>query len=163
MIKQKGSTIMDNKKRIQELKRKNQITNLCKEWANFDVIITMDDFLVVQDTLLLQDKILRKLDEMDNNKTSIIYQESENNMITAFEKTLIDYIKNNEKYVFFVKEVTKIGGLVLSGKTIIEKYQFIIRESEIYNKGCSIFFCSLNADQGVCLWKGEYDSRFYVW
>ena len=50
MIKQKGSTIMDNKKRIQELKRKNQITNLCKEWANFDVIITMDDFLVVQDT-----------------------------------------------------------------------------------------------------------------
>ena len=49
------------------------------------------------------------------------------------------------------------------GKTIIEKYQFIIRESEIYNKGCSIFFCSLNADQGVCLWKGEYDSRFYVW
>lgn len=123
----------------------------------------MHDFLEIQETLLLQNKVLKKLDEMDNNNTSIIYQGNEKNMISVFEKTLIDYIKNDEKYVFFVKEVTKIGGLVLNGKTIIENYQFIIKESEIFNKGCSIFFCSLNAERGVCLWKGEYDSRFYVW
>lgn len=154
---------MDDKKRMQELKRKNQITNLCKEWVNFDVLITMDDFLQVQETLLLQSKILEKLDEMDNNNTSIIYQGNEKNAIAAFEKILIDYIKNDEEYVFFIKEVTKIGGLVMSGKEIIEKYQFIVKESEIFNKGCSIFFCSLNAERGVCLWKGEYDIRFYVW
>ena len=159
----KGSVIMDNKKRIQALKRKNQITNLCKEWMNFDVVITMENFLEIEETLLLQGKILRKLDEMDSNKTSIIYQGNEKDLISAFEEMLINNVNNDEKYVFFVKGVTKIGGLILSGKIIIEKYQFIIKESEIFNNGCNIFFCSLNGENGVCLWKGEYDIRIYVW
>lgn len=154
---------MNNKKRIQELKRKNQITNLCKEWMNFDVLITIDNFLNIEETLLLQSKILGKLDEMDSNNISITYQRNEKDMISTFEEILINNIRNDEKYVFFVKGVTKIGGLILSGKIIIEKYQFIIKESEIFNNGCSIFFCSLNAESGVCLWKGEYDNRIYVW
>lgn len=154
---------MNNKKRIQELKRKNQITNLCKEWINFDVLITIDNFLEIEETLLLQSKILGKLDEMDSNNTSIIYQGNEKDVLFAFEEMLINNIRNEEKYVFFVKGVTKIGGLILSGKIIIEKYQFIIKESEIFNNGCSIFFCSLNSESGVCLWKGEYDNRIYVW
>ena len=154
---------MNNKKRIQELKRKNQITNLCKQWKDFDVLITMDNFFEIEETLLLQSKILRKLDEMDSNNTSIIYQGNEKDMISAFEEILINNIKNDEKYIFFVKGATKIGGLILSGKIIIEKYQFIIKESEVFNNGCSIFFCSLNAKSGVCLWKGEYDNRIYVW
>ena len=154
---------MNNKKRIQELKRKNQITNLCKQWKDFDVLITMDNFFEIEETLLLQSKILRKLDEMDSNNTSIIYQGNEKDMISAFEEILINNIKNDEKYIFFVKGATKIGELILSGKIIIEKYQFIIKESEVFNNGCSIFFCSLNAKSGVCLWKGEYDNRIYVW
>lgn len=154
---------MDNKNRIQELRRKSQRTYLCKEWERFNVQITMDDFLEVQDTLRLQDKILSKLDEMDNDNTSIIYQGNEKDMIFAFQKMIIHYIEDNDKYVFFVKDVNKIGGLVLNGKTISENYQFIVKESEFFNKGCSIFFCSLNMDKGICLWKGEYDTRFYFW
>lgn len=154
---------MDNKKRIQELRRKNQITNLCKEWLNFDVLITMADFLDVEETLLLQSDILDKLDEMDRNNTSIIYQGNEQDAMSAFKELLIKTVKNDEKYVFFVKGATKIGGLILKGKTVSENYQFIIKESEIFHNGCSIFFSSINAEKGICLWRGEYDSRIYAW
>lgn len=154
---------MDKKKRIQELKRKNEITNLCRVWMNNDISISMDNFLEIQETLHLQKKILDKLDEMDSDNTSIIYQEPEINIISAFTEELINNIDNKKKYVFFVRGVTKIGGLVLSGNIIVGKSEFIIKESEIFNNGCSIFFSSLNAESGICLWKGEYDNRIYVW
>lgn len=154
---------MDRKKRIQELKRKNEITNLCGVWRNNDITISMDNFLKIQETIHLQSKILNKLDKMDSDNTSIIYQEQEINIISAFTEELINNIDNNKKYAFFVRGATEIGGLVLSGNIIIEKSEFIIKESEIFNNGCSIFFSSLNAESGVCLWKGEYDNRIYVW
>ena len=154
---------MDRKKRIQELKRKNEITNLCGVWRNNDITISMDNFLKIQETIHLQSKILNKLDKMDSDNTSIIYQEQEINIISAFTEELINNIDNNKKYAFFVRGATEIGGLVLSGNIIIEKSEFIIKESEIFNNGCSIFFSSLNAESGVCLWKGEYENRIYVW
>lgn len=159
----KRCMIMDKKRRIQELKRKNEITNLCRVWMNNDIIISMNNFLEIQETLHLQTKILNKLDEMDSNNISIIYQEQEINIISTFTKELINNIDKNREYVFFVRGATKTGGLVLSGNIIIEKREFIIKESEIFNNGCSIFFSSLNAERGVCLWKGEYDNRIYVW
>lgn len=154
---------MDRKKRIQELKRKNEIINLCRVWMNNDITISMNNFLETQETLCLQSKILDKLDEMDSNNTSIIYREQEINIISTFTEELINNIDNNKEYVFFVRGVTKLGGLVLSGNIIIEKREFIIKESEIFDNGCSIFFSSLNAESGVCLWRGEYDNRIYVW
>lgn len=123
----------------------------------------MDNFLKIQETIHLQSKILNKLDKMDSDNTSIIYQEQEINIISAFTEELINNIDNNKKYAFFVRGATEIGGLVLSGNIIIEKSEFIIKESEIFNNGCSIFFSSLNAESGVCLWRGEYDNRIYVW
>lgn len=123
----------------------------------------MDNFLKIQETIHLQSKILNKLDKMDSDNTSIIYQEQEINIISAFTEELINNIDNNKEYAFFVRGATEIGGLVLSGNIIIEKSEFIIKESEIFNNGCSIFFSSLNAESGVCLWRGEYDNRIYVW
>lgn len=154
---------MDKKKRIQELKRKNEITNLCKVWMNNDISISIDNFIGTQETLHLQKKILDKLDEMDSENTSIIYQKQAIDIVSAFTEELINNIDNSKKYVFFVRGVTKIGGLVLSGNVIVEKSEFIIKESEIFNNGCSIFFSTLNAESGICLWKGEYDNRIYVW
>lgn len=155
--------VMDKKKRIQELKRKNEITNLCKVWRNNDISISIDNFIGTQETLHLQKKILDKLDEMDRENTSIIYQEQAIDIVSAFTEELINNIDNSKKYVFFVRGVTEIGGLVLSGNVIVEKSEFIIKESEIFNNGCSIFFSTLNAENGICLWKGEYDKRIYVW
>lgn len=159
----KGDSIIDNKKRMQELRRKNQITNLCKEWMTFGVLITMDDFLEVDETLLLQSNIFKKLDEMDRNNTSIIYQGDAQGVMDAFKELLIKNLKNNGKYIFFVRGAAKIGALVLDGKTIKENHQFIVMESELFHNGCSIFFASINTEKGICLWKGEYDSRIYVW
>lgn len=154
---------MDRKKRIQELKRKNEIINLCRVWMNNDITISIDNFLKIQETLHLQSKILNKLNEIDSHNESIIYQEQEINILSAFTEELINNIDNNKEYAFFVRGATKIGGLVLNGNVIIEKSEFIIKESEIFNNGCSIFFSLLNAESGVCLWKGEYDNRIYVW
>ena len=93
----------------------------------------------------------------------MVYSDQETNIISIFTEELINNIDNNKKYVFFIKGVDKIGGLVLSGKIIKENAEFIIGESEIFDRGCNIFFSSLNAENGICLWKGEYDSRIYVW
>ncbi len=154
---------MDRKKRIQELKRKNKITNLCRIWMDNNITISMDNFLGIQQTLHLQSKILNKLDKMDSDNASIIYQKHEKNILSVFTEELINNIKNNKEYVFFVRGANEIGGIILSGNIIIEKCEFIIKESEIFNKGCSIFFTSLNAERGICLWEGEYDNRIYVW
>lgn len=155
--------IMDNKKRIEELKRKNKITNLCKIWIDKDILISILDFLEIQETLYLQRKILDKLEKMDIDNQSMVYSEQETNIISIFTEKLINNIDNNKKYVFFIKGVNKIGGLVLSGKIIKENAGFIIGKSEIFDRGCNIFFSSLNAENGICLWEGEYDSRIYVW
>jgi len=154
---------MDKKKRIQELKRKNEIINLCREWMNNDIKISMNNFLETQQTLHIQSKILDKLDEMDRDNTSIICQKQEIDIISVFTKEIINNIDNSKEYVFFVRGATKIGGIVLSGNIIVEKCEFIIKESEFFNNGCSIFFSFLNVESGICLWKGEYDNRIYVW
>ncbi len=154
---------MDKKKRIQELKRKNEIINLCREWMNNDITISMNNFLETQQTLHIQSKILDKLDEMDSDNTSIICQKQEIDIISVFTKEIINNIDNSKEYVFFVRGATKIGAIVLSGNIIVEKCEFIIKESEFFNNGCSIFFSFLNVESGICLWKGEYDNRIYVW
>lgn len=154
---------MDKKKRIQELKRKNEIINLCREWMNNDITISMNNFLETQQTLHIQSKILEKLDEMDSDNTSIICQKQGIDIISVFTKEIINNIDNSKEYVFFVRGATKIGGIVLSGNIIVEKCEFIIKESEFFNNGCSIFFSFLNVESGICLWKGEYDNRIYVW
>lgn len=159
----KGRMNMDKKENIQKLKRKNEITNLCKTWINNGIFISMDNFLEIQETLHLQSKILDRLDKMDMDDTSIIYQEQEINIISVFKEKLVNNLDNNKEYIFFVRGATKIGGLVLKGNIIIEKSEFVIKESEIFNNGCSIFFSLLNAESGICLWKGEYDNRIYVW
>lgn len=67
---------------------------------DFDVLITMDDFLDVEETLLLQSDILDKLDEMDRNNTSIIYRGNEQDAMSAFKELLIKTVKNDEKLSF---------------------------------------------------------------
>ena len=51
----------DYKGRITELKRKNTISNMSKEWKKESINIEITDFLEVQETLQLQEKILKKL------------------------------------------------------------------------------------------------------
>ena len=154
---------MSNKKSILELKRKNKIAVLCKLWMNNNIQISINDFLQVDETLCIQNKILNKLHIMDNKHESNVYIEKEIDIISIFTDYIINNININKSYVFFVKDATKIGGLILGGDTIINKHEFIIKESEFFDKGCSIFFCTLHAESGVCLWRGEYDSRIYVW
>ncbi len=46
---------------------------------------------------------------------------------------------------------------------ISNNIEYIISKSELLNGGCSIFICSCGLENGVCLWRGEYDSRVYCW
>lgn len=56
---------------------------------------------------------------------------------------------------------TKLGALKLQGNIISNNIEYVISKSEFLNGGCSIFICSCGLENGVCLWRGEYDSRVY--
>lgn len=152
---------MVDKMRMIELKRKNAITNMCKEWKEYNIDISIDNYLEVYQTLQLQENIITELDELDRNNKSIICSESD--ISFDFIKYLNKNIHKESEYVFFEAGATKIGALQLRGDVILEKIDFLIQESEFFNGGCSIFFCSSNMDNGICLWRGEYDNRIYVW
>lgn len=152
---------MDNKTRMLEIKRKNAITNMCKEWSEHNIDISIDNYLGVHQTLQLQEYIITKLDELDKNNKSILCSESD--IISEFAKYLDKYIHKEREYIFFEAGSTKIGALQLKGEKIVKKRDFIIQKSEVFNGGCSIFFCSNNVDNGICLWRGEYDGRIYIW
>lgn len=154
---------MNKKIKIQELKRKNAITNLCKIWKDNGINISIVNFLEIEETLFLQDKIISRLDEMDSQNTSNIYRKDEMNVESVYIQTLVNNIYSRKDYVFFAREATKIGGIILQGDVIIEKKEFIVKEAELFHRGCCIFLSSLNAERGICLWKGEYDIRIYAW
>ena len=98
---------------------------------------------------------------MDANNTCIICQE--NDFLAEFTQILLSKINEEQIYAFFVGEANEIGALLLKGDVILEKYSYIIKKSELFNMGCSIFFCCINMESGICLWRGEYDNRIYIW
>lgn len=154
---------MIDRERLKELKRKNAISNVCKRWKNNDISINLEDFLDIKETIYLQDIIMKKLEEMDRDNMSIVYEEQEPNILSIFQETLISNIDRSETYVFFKNEAVETGGIKLKGITIEKKLEFIMSESEFYYNGCSVFFSSINGDKGICIWMGEYDNRIYVW
>ena len=98
---------------------------------------------------------------MDENNNCIICQEDD--FLTQYTQILLSNINEEQIYVFFVGEANEIGALLLKGGVILEKYSYIIKNSGLFNMGCSIFFCSINMESGICFWKGEYDKRIYIW
>lgn len=152
---------MDYKIRMLELKRKNAIVNMCKEWRGYSIDISMDDYLEVCQTLQIQKRIIDELDKLDRKNKSIIC--SEEDVILKYINYLQKNIYKEREYIFFEAGAIKIGALRLKGEDILEKSDFLIRKSEIMNGGCSIFICSNDVDNGICVWRGEYDSRIYIW
>ena len=63
------------------------------------------------------------------------------------------------------KNSAKLSGALDDVKYALEKnnIEYVISKSEFLNGGCSIFICSCGLENGVCLWRGEYDSRVYFW
>ena len=62
---------------LDEVKRKNKILQVCKEWVNNGIEISINDFYDIPTTLQLQEKIIAKLDELDTKKKYIICKNRE--------------------------------------------------------------------------------------
>ena len=150
-----------DKARLDEVKRRNKILQACKEWENNVIKISINDFYDLHTTLQLQEKIIAKLDELDSQKKYIICKNKEE--IEDFLNYTNKVICKSMKYAFFVANATKLGALKLQGNIISNNIEYVISKSEFLNGGCSIFICSCGLENGVCLWRGEYDSRVYFW
>lgn len=150
-----------DKTRLNEVKRRNEILYICKEWWNRGIEITIEDFYDLQTTLQLQDDIIAKLDELDTQKKYILcdYNEGTKDFINHASEVICQSMN----YTFFEANATKVGAINLSGNIILNNIEYIISKSELFYGGCSIFICSSDLDNGVCLWRGEYDSRVYFW
>lgn len=154
---------MDRKERIKELKRKNRNCSICKEWKEKGISISSNDFLDLNETLYIQKRIIDKLDEMDEYKESVINVKDKEQTIKKYKEELKRCIKIKEEYLFYIKESTIYGAVILAGKTILDNIDYIISESELLNDSCCIFCCTKNVKAGICVWSGEYDDRIYVW
>lgn len=154
---------MDRKERIEELKRKNRNCLICKAWKEKGINISLDDFLDLNETLNTQKRIIKKLDEMDEHKKSDANVKDKEQTIKKYKEELKRCININEEYIFYIKESTRYGAVILAGKAILDNIDYIISESELLNDSCSIFCCTKNVKTGICVWSGEYDDRIYVW
>ena len=150
-----------DKTRLVEAKRRNGILQICKEWRNNGIEIAIDDFYDIHTTLQLQEKIIAKLDDLDTQKKYIVCKKTYE--IEDFLNYTSKVICKSINYVFFVENSTKFGAIKLQGDIISNNIEYIISKSELLNGGCSIFICSCGLENGVCLWRGEYDSRVYCW
>ena len=61
-----------DKARLIEVKRRNGILQICKEWENNGIEISFDDFYDLYTTFRLQEEIIAKLDDLDVQKKYII-------------------------------------------------------------------------------------------
>ena len=150
-----------DKAKLEEVKRRNQKLQTCKEWENNGIKISVDDFYDLHTTFQLQEEIIAKLDKLDNQKKYIICKNKEE--LEEFLNYASKVICKSMKYVFFAANSTMLGALKLQGNVISGNIEYVISKSEFLNGGCSIFICSCDLENGVCLWRGEYDSKVYFW
>ena len=154
---------MNRKERIKELKRKNRNCSICKAWKENGISISLDDFLDLNETINIQKKVIGKLDEMDASNTCIICNKEKDQTIKKYKEELKRCVNIKEKYIFYIKESTVYGAVILVGKILLDNIDFIISESELLNDACCILCCTKNIEIGICVWSGEYDDRIYVW
>lgn len=152
---------MVDQEKLLELKRRNRRMHMCKRWHEIGKSLTLDDFIDIHQTYNLFAKIHDHLYEMDINRKSFAC--STEVAISEYCKYLRDYLKKEEDYVFFERESSELGALLLTGKRILEDVNFYIQESEMHSKSYIIIICSIDLTSGLCLWTGEYDTKIYVW
>ena len=153
---------MDRNEKKRELKRKNAIAILCKRWGKEGINTSFCDFLdIVRKERLLRE-IINKLDEMDTDNKSLVYEKNKD-IVSLYIHRLVEIIRDEESYVFFINVLADNEAFIIQGKNLKMKIDFLIRESGYPSKTCSILCCSQAMDKGWCLWSGEYDSRIYLW
>ena len=103
------------------------------------------------------------MDGLDEHNESIISLKNKEQTIKKYKVELKRYINIKEEYIFYIKESTVYGAILLAGKTLLDNIDYIISESELLNDSCCIFCCTPNVDFGICVWAGEYDDRIYIW
>lgn len=152
---------MDRKLQLENLKKKNQISNVCKEWKNNRVDISFENFIDISKTMDIQEAILKRMDIMDKEKETIIYPLNKD-FIPKYTKLLNKRIKSDCLYFFFHRDSTQIGAIQLLGKNILDNFDFMLDESELRG-GCSLFLSTIDCSMGCCIWLTEYDGRIYSW
>ncbi len=152
---------MDRAKLI-EAQRRNKRLLLIKEWNSEGYKLSERDFFTMDLTLEINSKIMDTIRQFDlENKYIPVNHEGAADLYKYELQNNIDIKKN---YIFFESNAIEIGGIQIDGTSLLSKKNFFISKSGLKQKnGCSIFICTTDMKTGVCLWKGEYDTRIYVW
>lgn len=156
---------MDRHKRIEVLRIKLLRRQLCQKWSFQGIIINDKNFISVEKTLCLQKKIINKMENMSSyviNKPYSTYN-YDIGIKRIFTKYLNEYIKVGQQYVFYEKNATRIGAMILTGKVILNNEEFVYNESEYSDDCCALLIFSENLKNGCCLWETEYSFDIYKW
>lgn len=153
----------DRKERIMNLQIKNS-RKLLYEKINMRLDdIKLDDFISLNDTKILQEKVFSIMADMDTKNEFLISP-----LNVSYEKILEDnkqYFeqKAGDKIVFFHHDALDIGAIELNVRTVLKNISYIVAESEMGVRGCRILLVSRDVKYGLCLWRGEYEIKLYKW
>lgn len=153
----------DRKERIRNLQIKNSRKLLYKKLNTVLDDIKLDDFISLNDTKKLQEKVFSIMAEMDAKNEFLIAP-----LDVSYEKILKDikqYFeqKAGDKIVFFHHDALDIGAIELNIRTVLNNISYIVSESEMGVRGCRILLVSKDVKYGLCLWRGEYEIKLYKW
>lgn len=154
---------MDRKERIKILQIENNRRLLCKDMKEYIEGINVDNFVSLENTVELTEKILKRMEYMDERKLSV-----KKPLDYSFEKLFKENMdtllkKSQQNIVFFHYLSSEIGAIEIKISSMIKNIDYILSISEMNKWACDVFAVSKDMRFGLCIWRTEYEFILYKW
>lgn len=155
---------MERKERIKKLQQRNLRKLLYQEMCIVFKNLEINDFITLDETIDLQNKIITLMDNMDSDKVSMktpIGESTHQDLL----KVNLDVLHNHhkDKLIFYHMKSMEIGAIEINVGEAIDNIDYLLSVSEMCERGCSIFLVEKEMKFGLCLWVSEYDITVYKW
>lgn len=155
--------IIDRRERIMNLQIRNSRKLLYHKIKTHLDGIQMDDFISLHDTKMLQEKVFSIMENLDEKNDFLIFPLNVSYREILEENKTCLAKKVMEKIVFFHHDALDIGAIELDVRTVLDNISYTVSESEMGVRGRRILLVSRDAKYGLCLWRGEYEIKLYIW
>lgn len=154
---------MDRKQRIQELRRKNKISQLIRKMKIIFNNLREEDFLTIDKANIIQKNVISIMNSMDEQEKSEKYPLDYN-----YKKWIEDNLKKLKiefckEFIVYLDLNCETFAVFLNVDDIFNNIDYIISMTSIENNGSSLIIINDKLNTGLCLWRTEYEIMGYKW
>lgn len=155
---------MDRKERIKVLQIENRRRLLCKDMQEYIEEISVDNFVSLENTVELTEKILKHMEYMNERKLSV-KKPWDYSYEKLFKENMDILLKNSEQNIIFFHYLShKIGAIEIKVSSMIKNIDYILSLSDMKKPTCcDVFAVSKDMSVGLCIWRAEYELLLYKW